>query len=123
MGKELVLVEEKDFHVIVFCSSIRFGVSRQPIYINLIRKPLDRLVSYYYFVRYGDDLRPNHIRRRMGDKMVRPCKVCREHVVESKITHKLGTFLLSMLLIIMCFHTFVLASSALHNSMFLYARF
>lgn len=54
------------------CFSIRFGVSQQPIYINLIRKPLDRLVSYYYFVRYGDDLRPNHIRRRMGDKMVRP---------------------------------------------------
>lgn len=48
----------------------RFGVIQQPIYINLIRKPIDRLISYYYFVRYGDDLRPNHIRRRMGDKMV-----------------------------------------------------
>ncbi|XP_045116974.1 heparan sulfate 2-O-sulfotransferase 1-like [Portunus trituberculatus] len=57
----------------------RFGVSRQPIYINLIRKPLDRLVSYYYFVRYGDDLRPNHIRRRMGDKMTLDECVVMEH--------------------------------------------
>lgn len=56
---------------------LRFGVSQQPIYINLIRKPLDRLVSYYYFVRYGDDLHPYHIRRRMGDKMVSShCFLC-----------------------------------------------
>ncbi|CAL4108327.1 unnamed protein product, partial [Meganyctiphanes norvegica] len=47
----------------------RFGVMQQPLFINIIRKPLDRLVSYYYFIRYGDDLRPHLVRKRMGDKM------------------------------------------------------
>ena len=31
----------------------RFGAV-QPIYINLIRDPLDRLVSAYHFSRFGD---------------------------------------------------------------------
>ncbi|XP_063612785.1 heparan sulfate 2-O-sulfotransferase 1-like isoform X1 [Penaeus indicus] len=57
----------------------RFGVSRQPLYINIIRKPLDRLVSYYYFVRYGDDLRPYLIRKRMGDKMTLDECVAKDH--------------------------------------------
>ena len=30
---------------------------RKPFYINMIRNPLDRLISYYYFVRTGDTLR------------------------------------------------------------------
>jgi len=30
---------------------------------------LTRLVSYYYFLRYGDDYRINKIRSRMGDKV------------------------------------------------------
>ena len=37
-------------------------------WINVIRRPIDRLVSFYYFLRYGDNLYPNKIRSRMGDK-------------------------------------------------------
>ncbi|XP_045117074.1 heparan sulfate 2-O-sulfotransferase 1-like isoform X2 [Portunus trituberculatus] len=50
-----------DFH--------RFGAKLQPLYINVIRKPLDRLVSHYYFIRYGDDLRPQRVQKKTGDKM------------------------------------------------------
>jgi len=45
----------------------QFGAS-EPLYINIIREPLDRLVSYYYFLRYGDDLRKGLKRARQGDK-------------------------------------------------------
>ncbi|XP_078619841.1 uronyl 2-sulfotransferase-like isoform X2 [Branchiostoma floridae x Branchiostoma japonicum] len=40
----------RHFHFIDFT---RFG-ARQPIYINMIRDPFDRLVSSYYFKRFGD---------------------------------------------------------------------
>lgn len=55
---------------IVSFNIYRFSMPYKPLYINVIRKPLDRLVSYYYFLRYGDNYRPNLVRRRAGDKMV-----------------------------------------------------
>jgi len=44
----------------------KLGIQFYPIYINIIRRPLDRLVSYYYFLRYGDDVL-DKVRSKSGD--------------------------------------------------------
>nr|CUU98850.1 hypothetical transcript [Hymenolepis microstoma] len=43
----------------------QFGLGRDLVYINILRDPLERLVSKYYFIRFGDDHRPNIHRSRM----------------------------------------------------------
>jgi len=45
----------------------KVGVDVNPVFINLVRKPLDRLVSHYYFLRYGDDVLVNKVRAKEGD--------------------------------------------------------
>ena len=42
-------------------------MSLTPVYINMLRAPLERLISHYYFLRYGDDVLVNKVRAKEGD--------------------------------------------------------
>lgn len=47
----------------------RFGYPN-PIYINILREPLQRLLSHYYFLRFGDNYRIGLKRSRAGNNEV-----------------------------------------------------
>ena len=55
------------FHINIWTIVCRVGVDLSPVYINMVRAPLARLVSHYYFLRYGDDVLVDKVRARDGD--------------------------------------------------------
>ncbi|XP_070177405.1 heparan sulfate 2-O-sulfotransferase 1-like [Littorina saxatilis] len=61
---------------IAFIDYSKFGVKRKPIFINMVRDPLARLISFYYFTRNGDDIRPS--RERQKDRTMETFDECVE---------------------------------------------
>ena len=63
------LIRGGEVFLFVFISYLvcRVGVDLSPVYINMVRAPLARLVSHYYFLRYGDDVLVDKVRARDGD--------------------------------------------------------
>ncbi|XP_046379333.2 heparan sulfate 2-O-sulfotransferase 1-like isoform X1 [Haliotis rufescens] len=52
---------------VTFIDFSSFGLMKRPIYINMVRDPLDRMVSQYYIFRYGDDFDSSKVRRDAGN--------------------------------------------------------
>jgi len=78
MDISLLWTSPGDVPVFLFaypCPTCRFG-HPNPIYINIVREPLDRFISYYYFLQYGDDYRVGLKRSRAGKNEVLATKSC-----------------------------------------------